>query len=142
LRQTAVISLETFPDSEIEATVVSIAPRNTASQGSGLVTYAVYLAPGSTDLPIRVGMTANASLITARRSDVLLVPNRAITPDRAAGKYYVTRADGEVVEVTIGLRDDANTQITGGLAEGDELLIEIAQPAVTFQPGDGPFGGN
>ena len=142
LGQTAVITLEAFPDSEIEANVVSIAPRNTAAQGSGLVTYDVYLALGTTDLPVRVGMTANASLVTAQRSDVLLVPNRAISPDRAAGKYYVTRADGEVVEVTIGLRDDANTQITGGLAEGDELLIETAQPAVTFQPGDGPFGGN
>jgi HlyD family secretion protein len=144
LGQTAVISLEAFPDSEIEATVVSIAPRNTASQGSGLVTYNVYLALGTTDLPVRVGMTANASLITAQRSDVLLVPNRAITPDRVAGKYYVTRADGEVVEVTIGLRDEANTQITSGLNEGDELLIETAQPVQGLlpQPGDGPFGGN
>jgi HlyD family secretion protein len=142
LGQTAVIILEAFPDSEIEANVVSIAPRNTAAQGSGLVTYDVYLALGTTDLPVRMGMTANASLVTAQRSDVLLVPNRAITPDRAAGKYYVTRADGEVVEVTISLRDEANTQITSGLEEGDELLIETAQPAVTFQPGDGPFGGN
>ncbi|MAT95915.1 MAG: hypothetical protein CL608_02010 [Anaerolineaceae bacterium] len=146
LGQTAVISLEAFPDSEIEATVVSIAPRNTASQGSGLVTYNVYLALDATDLPVRVGMTANANLITAQRSDVLLVPNRAITPDRAAGKYYVTRADGEVVEVMIGLRDEANTQITSGLNEGDELLIETAQPVQTFGPGSGndggPFGGN
>lgn len=142
LDQEAVITLETWPDEQVAATVVSIAPRNTASQGSGLVTYAVYLTLGETDLPIRVGMTANANLITAQHSDVLLVPNRAITPDRNAGKYYVTHANGEVVEVTIGLRDAENTQITSGLNEGDELLIETAQSGITFQPGGGPFGGN
>ncbi len=146
LDQKAVITLETWPDEVIEATVVSIAPRNTAVQGSGLVTYAVYLALGDTDLPIRVGMTANADLITAQRSDVLLVPNRAITPDRAAGKYYVTRADGQGVEVTIGLRDGENTQITSGLNAGDELVIETAVPVDELLPpgpgGGGPFGGN
>lgn len=147
LEQQAVITLETWPDEPIEATVVSIAPRNTAVPGSGLVTYAVYLALGDTDLPIRVGMTANADLLTAQRSDVLLVPNRAITPDRAAGKYFVTRADGEVVEVTIGLRDDENTQITSGLEAGDELVVETAVPANEIGiplpgGGGGPFGGN
>ncbi|GJM42436.1 MAG: secretion protein HlyD [Ardenticatenaceae bacterium] len=145
LGQEATITLETWPDEEIEATVISIAPRNTASQGSGLVTYNVYLALSASDLPIRVGMTANAKLITAQRSDVLLVPNRAITPDRAAGKYYVTRTDGEAVEVTIGLRDGENTQITSGLDAGDEILIETAQPVEdSFGPGGGdggPFGG-
>ncbi|MEZ4589550.1 MAG: efflux RND transporter periplasmic adaptor subunit [Chloroflexota bacterium] len=147
LEQQAVITLETWPDEPIEATVVSIAPRNTAVPGSGLVTYAVYLALGDTDLPIRVGMTANADLITAQRSDVLLVPNRAITPDRAAGKYFVTRADGEVVEVTIGLRDDENTQITSGLEAGDELVVQTAVPINDIGiplpgGGGGPFSGN
>jgi HlyD family secretion protein len=146
LGQTAVINLETWPNSQIEATVVSIAPRNTAAQGSGLVTYAVYLALGPTELPLRAGMTANANLITAQRSNVLLVPNRAITPDRTAGKYFVTLASGDVVEVTIGLRDEANTQITSGLNEGDQLLIGTGQPVETFGPGSGndggPFGGN
>lgn len=140
--QTAVINLEAFPESEIEAVVVSIAPRNTASQGSGLATYAVYLALSATDLPLRVGLTANANLITAQRSDVLLVPNRAITPDRAAGKYYVTRASGAVIEVTIGLRDAENTQITSGLAAGDELLIETANTETRLRPGSRLLGGN
>lgn len=145
LGQEAIITLETWPDEEIGATVISIAPRNTAAQASGLVTYAVYLALGDTDLPIRVGMTANADLITAQRSDVLLVPNRAITPDRAAGKYYVTLADGEVVEVTIGLRDSEHTQITSGLEAGEALLVETAVPIFLPNPvqgGGGPFSGN
>lgn len=145
LGQEAIITLETWPDEEIGATVISIAPRNTAAQASGLVTYAVYLALGDTDLPIRVGMTANADLITAQRSDVLLVPNRAITPDRAAGKYYVTLADGEVVEVTIGLRDSEHTQITSGLEAGEALLVETAVPIFLTNPvqgGGGPFSGN
>jgi HlyD family secretion protein len=141
--QPARITLEAWPERAIESEIVAIAP-SANNDSSALVTYDVRLAYRADDLPTLIGLTANANLITAQRSDVLLVPNRAITPDRAAGKYYVTRADGEVVEVTIGLRDEANTQITSGLNEGDELLIETAQPVQGLlpQPGDGPFGGN
>ncbi|MCA9930699.1 MAG: efflux RND transporter periplasmic adaptor subunit [Anaerolineales bacterium] len=144
--QTAVVTLETWPDVDIDATVASIAPENTATTAdSTLVSYEVYLTLSETDLPILVGMTANAQLITDQKTDVLLIPSQAITPDRAAGKYYVNRiADGmtEQIEVTIGLSDDENTQITGGLEAGDQLLIGDAAPVQTISPpGGGPGGG-
>jgi len=84
--QPAVITLETWPGAEIDGEVVSIAPQATAGAGA-IVSYEVRLSLGQTDLPVRIGMTANADLITAARQGVLLVPNQAITPDRAAGKY-------------------------------------------------------
>lgn len=134
--QKATITLETWPDVEIESEVALVAPG--AAANSSLVTYDVHLRLGQTDLPVRVGMTANVQLVTAQRTDVLLLPNQAIQVDRENGTYSVNRVNGdttESVEVTIGLRDGQNTQITGGLEAGDEVLIGNDLPTLEFGPG-------
>jgi HlyD family secretion protein len=156
VNQAAIITLESWPDVEIESSVASIAPNASASQDSAVVTYEVHLTIGQNDLPVRIGMTANASLITANREDVLLVPNAAINADRSNGTYSVnlvsTAADGSQttaeLAVTIGLRDGQYTQITSGLQAGDEIAIGNILPVFTFGAGGGPnnndggpFGG-
>lgn len=136
--QPAVITLESWPNEEIQAKVVTIAPRQKPNQGNALVTYEVSLSLGETELPVLVGMTANANLITDEKEDVLLISNRAINADRQAGTYTVNlvKADGttEEVEVTIGLRDGQFTQITSGLEEGDDVLVGNNIPTVEFGP--------
>lgn len=148
--QETVVTLETWPDEEIAATVATIAPASANETGSSLVTFPVYVSLGATELPIRVGMTANAELELARREGVLLVPNGAIQVDRTTGTYSVIRvqtdAQGvvtyETVEVTIGLRDSAYTEVGSGIEDGDELLIPATTAAEVFQgPGGGPGGG-
>jgi HlyD family secretion protein len=156
VNQAAIVTLESWPDVEIESSVASIAPNASASQDSAVVTYEVHLTIGQNDLPVRIGMTANASLITANREDVLLVPNAAINADRSNGTYSVnlvsTAADGSQttaeLAVTIGLRDGQYTQITSGLQAGDEIAIGNILPVFTFGAGGGPnnndggpFGG-
>jgi len=136
LGQKAIITLETWPDVEIESEVALIAPG--AAANATLVTYDVHLRLGQTDLPVLVGMTGNVQLITAQRTDILLLPNRAIQVDRANGTYSVNRINGETTEtvlVTIGLRDSQNTQITSGLAEGDEVMVGNSVPTFDFGPG-------
>lgn len=146
--QPAVITLETWPDIEIASQIVTIAPSAQTTAGSALITYDVYLSLGETDLPARVGMTADANLITAQYNETLLVPNRAINADREKGSYSVNLVIGDTVQavpVTIGARDDQNTQITGGLNAGDEILVGNSLPTESFEPepgsGRGPFGG-
>ncbi|MCI0579580.1 MAG: efflux RND transporter periplasmic adaptor subunit [Chloroflexi bacterium] len=151
LGQPAVVTLEAWPDVAIASEVTLIAPRASQSPDSALVTYQVYLSLAQTDRPVRVGMTANASLETARREGILLVPNAAIQADRDNGTYSVTLVERDAqgnpayrsAPVTIGLRDDDFTQITGGLQAGDELLIGApqAQPVLGPGQGGGP-GGN
>ena len=51
---------------EIAGQVVTIAPSATAGNNA-LVTYDVHLSLGETALPVLVGMTANANLITAEK---------------------------------------------------------------------------
>lgn len=160
--QPAAVTLEAWPDQEIESEIVAIAPAaDSLVLDNSIATYPVHLSLSQTDLPVRVDMTADARLLTSRREDVLLVPNRAITADREEGTFYVNLVEngpeGEEtvrqVEVTIGLRDDQYTQITSGLSEGDKVRIgTLALPDENpFEeeggPGDGPpqggpFGGN
>ena len=138
--QTAELTPATFPDDTIPAEVAAVAPE--ASANSELVTYRVYLDVGQSELPLRAGMTADARLLAEELTGVLLLPNRAIQADRATGTYSVnlvtTGPDGaetiETVPVTIGLRDNRYTQITGGLAEGDVVQIGDALPVQSFGP--------
>jgi HlyD family secretion protein len=150
--QEAIITRETWPNEEIMGQVTAIAPQ--ATNGNALVTYEVFVGLRSTDLPVRVGMTANANLVTANREGVLLLPNAAINADREAGTYSVNlverNAEGVIstteVEVTIGLRDGRYTQITDGLNESDEVMIGNVLPVFQFgndePPNDGNGGGS
>ena len=150
--QEAVVTLQPWPDEEISSEVASIAPAaNSLALNSTIGSFRVRLALPDTDLPVREGMTADASLQTASRENVLLAPNRAIVVDRETGTYYVnvveTGADGEEsvrrAEVTIGLRDDRYTEITAGVAEGDRVRIgPVVQPVNLFEPGGGAPDGN
>jgi len=137
--QPTIVTLESWPDEELTGEVVSIAPK--AKVQSEIVTYEVHLSLQAGDLPVLTGMTANAELITANREDVLLVPNRAITADRAAGKYYVNLVQGDTIaktEVTIGLRDSNYTEITGGLEKDDKLVIgDFEEEELQMGPGQG-----
>jgi HlyD family secretion protein len=152
LGQTAVLNLETWPDSDIAGEISAIAPNATANNNA-TVTYDVHISLGESDLPILLGMTANADLITAEKENVLLVPNAAITANRAQGTYSVNRvqvdAEGnmttETVAVTIGLRDSQFTEITSGLNEGDEVAIGTIAPVIEFgggPPQGGPAGND
>jgi len=136
LGQQAMVTLETWPDEELAAEVVAIAPQATAM--AEIVTYQVHLRIEAGNLPLRAGMTANAELVTAQREGVLLVPNRAITADRGTGTYTVNRLEGDAVsevQVTIGLRDNLYTEIRGGLAEGDHLVIGEYEEVLDFTQG-------
>ena len=86
--QPAVITLESWPDSELKGQISFIAP-SSENNDDNVVNYDVRIAFDSTDLPILVGMTVDAQMIINEKEDVLLVPNAAVTADRQAGTYSV-----------------------------------------------------
>ena len=137
--------METWPSEEIASEITAIAPSSSVGN-TGVVTYDVHLALEQTDLPILVGMTANADLITNVGKDVLLVPNAAVTADRENGTYSVnlvrTEEDGSTtvvsVEVITGLKDKDHTQIISGLVEGDVVILGTFEAPTQ---GFGPSGG-
>jgi HlyD family secretion protein len=139
--QVAHFSFDALKGVTVDGAVTHIAPASTNVGGAVAYQVRVGFDPGA--VPVRLGMTANVDVVVGRADDALLVPNRAITADREAGRYYVTRqrADGttERLEVRIGLKGENETQILEGLSEGDRVVLPVL-PAQDSGSG-GPFGG-
>lgn len=57
-------------------------------------------------------------------TDAILIPTQAIIPQARGKKVYLyNNGKAKFVDVTTGLRDSANVQITSGLKVGDTVLI-------------------
>jgi len=69
-------------------------------------------------------MNGSAVITTARKENVLLVPIEATQEDSAGVYVYIRSADDqsyERVDVTLGLSDGTNAEVTGGLSAGDTI---------------------
>ncbi|MBN1152526.1 MAG: HlyD family efflux transporter periplasmic adaptor subunit, partial [Dehalococcoidia bacterium] len=93
---------------------------------------------------LRDGLSVTVTLIVAERTNVLLVPNAAIST--VGGRAYVTvvAADGseEQRQVTPGVSDWQFTEVTEGLAEGEVVKSSgvISDPTSGFSQGGRPGG--
>ena len=116
------ITFDSMPGITLQGKVTTIAP-NSSSQ-SGVVTYMVYIVPTKVDPRLRLGMTSTASIVYDQRTNVVCVPNRAIKNQRT-GKTVQVYVAGQLVDKVIqtGLANDSNTEVTGGLAIGEEVAI-------------------
>lgn len=120
------------------------------STSSGTATYPVTISVTGSPEGLHDGVTADAEIIYERRTDVLTVPSAAVrTVD---GESVVTQAgeDGEEVTtvVTVGETTGSLVEITSGLEEGDEVLVQVVQRTETGtggesgQTGQMPGGGD
>ena len=81
-------------------------------------------------------MTANVTVTTVSKDNVLEVPTAAVQTQ--AGSSYVNKlVNGQSVQtdVTTGLQGDSNTEITSGLTEGDEVVIDTGTLATAARSG-------
>jgi HlyD family secretion protein len=81
-------SVDAFPGRQFEGTVKQVRYAPTTNQN--VVTYATIVDVGNEDLKLRPGMTANASIITAEKPDVLKVPNAALRFRPPEGAQVIT----------------------------------------------------
>ena len=122
LGQEADITLDALPNKEVRGKVTFISQAGTVYVG--VVSYKTTITLENPDSELRDGMSATADIITDRRENVLLIPNRAI--QGARGNYYVEVAVGEQTEqrrVTLGLSDGIEIEVLSGLEEGEEVLL-------------------
>jgi HlyD family secretion protein len=122
--QPVTITLDALPGETLSGEVTQIA--DTALPEALVVSYLVTVRLNPTDAPLRAGMTANADLVTERRDNVLLVPNRFIRIDRNTGQTYVDKVSGgqaSPVEIQTGLRDETHSEVLAGLEEGDVVAL-------------------
>lgn len=117
------LTIDSLSDWQSQGKVTYVAPASEVV--NGVVTYAVRVSFPDTDSRVKVGMTTNLNIITARKENVLLVPNSALLPKDAGRVVQLPSTDGKQpreVDVQIGLTDGVQTEITSGLNEGDRIL--------------------
>ena len=74
--QDAYFTVSAYPNRRFAATLKKVAFGATTTEN--VVTYTTYLNVDNSDLLLRPGMTASATILTAQKDDVLLVPNSAL----------------------------------------------------------------
>lgn len=104
----------------------------TGSAGGPVVRCAV-----PAEVTVFAGLTAEVVVPGGIAEGVLIVPTTAVEGGGGTGNVYLVLADGstELREVTLGLSDGQNVEVTGGLEEGD-LILQFVPGA----PAD-PMGG-
>ena len=90
--QPVVVTLDAFPDEEIEGEVTAIKSIGTVS--GGIVTYEVRVEIAPTEVPIKPDMTASAMVVIEEKENVLLIPNRAIFYPHYHGPTEALRGEG------------------------------------------------
>ena len=149
----ATVTFDALAGSQAQGVVVFVDPVATTSN-TGLVTYGVRVQVEDPPPTVREGMTASVAVVIDEVTDVLLVPQAAITGAGERASVLARGPDGVAVStpVIVGLQGDNGTEITSGVAEGDVLVIPSAED-VSFPEGgvpgsgrdsdpDGPFGGD
>ena len=123
--QHANIEVDALPGKTIVGSVDSIsllpAPQ------SGVVVYDARISfkvpPGG---GLRPGMSASADIVIDQRKNVLLIPDRSISKNSKGESIVMMMVDGKAEEkvVTTGISDGITTEVLGGLAEGDTVIVE------------------
>jgi len=122
--QPATITADAYPGRRFDGRVVIIAPRGNVI--SNVVTFDVEVEVLDEHKSLlKPEMTVNIQIVSAQRDDVIVVPSQAL--ERKGNKNVVTvvKADGATEErpVKIGLTDGERFELTGGLSEGEIVVL-------------------
>lgn len=141
LGQPAVITLDAYPGTEIEAAVEHIYYESETV--NNVTVYKVDLVPKEVPPFFRSGMNASVNFIEKSKKDVLLVPVEALHKEKNESYVFVKDPDTqESVKrtVTIGISDDKNVEIISGLDKNDKIMIKSKKYVLpTSAVGGNPF---
>ena len=137
--QRVTFTVDAFPDDTFSGEVTQV--RKEATTESNVVTYEVVISAPNKDQKLLPGLTANVTVFTAERKDVLKLPSKALrfTPNQALlkpdqrvedapAKEKVWTFDGRTfraVAIETGLNGGAEVEVTRGVKEGDEVVISF-----------------
>jgi multidrug efflux pump subunit AcrA (membrane-fusion protein) len=118
----ATVSLAALPDTDLSALVTAVSPTSTVS--NNVVTYDVTIAIDDPPSDVKVGMTADVTVITASKTGVLIVPSAAVTTTGTRSTVTVLSHGIQTTQpVVTGLVGSSTTQIVAGLKAG-EVVVE------------------
>ena len=132
-------TVDAFPDDHFEGKVTQV--RQQATTSSNVVTYEVVISAPNNDLKLKPGLTANVTIFTLEKNNVLAVPSKALrfTPNEALLSKDQKIEDVEAPAKVWTLKDNVfkahvvepgtsngvMTEIVSGLSEGTEILVDF-----------------
>jgi HlyD family secretion protein len=153
--QPVTFTVDAYPEIRFTGKVTQI--RNAPVITQNVVTYVVIVSVDNRDMKLKPGMTANVTVETARKDNVLKIPSAALRFKPAAGektdkgkqgkpagqvtlkakkdpaeKVYIMGKDNKPVPVRVrtGLSNDGQVELVeGNLKEGDEVIVEQVSQA-------------
>lgn len=161
--QRVTFTVDAYPEDIFEGTVTQVrlgessdssTSASSSSSSSTVVTYEVVISAENPDLKLKPRLTANVTIYTMERQNVLTVPNKSLrfVPDMqqlqeiglvadnsklsdSAGKRMVWIKQNNVLKpqiVEVGTSDSNVSEIKQGLSEGDEVAVEISSVAMSM----------
>lgn len=137
--QRVTFTVDAFPDDVFEGEVTQV--RQEATTESNVVTYEVVISAPNDALKLKPGLTANVTIYTLEKNDVLAVPSRALrfTPNEALltdeetvedvnAPNKVWTKEGNTFKahkVEIGTTNGMLTEIISGVSAGTEVLTDF-----------------
>ena len=116
-----------------------------------VVTYDVVIKMDNPELKLKPGMTANVSILTAVKKDILKIPNAAMrfrpsdknkvnAQQKGFGVWQLVNGEPNRIPVSAGISDGSFTEvISGDIREGQEIIIEsLDESKGTSPPVSGP----
>ena len=128
----AAVKIESVSDEELPATLTYVAPTpgETAGFGSsGSSSYSIEISLTEPNENLRIGMSAQASVVLQAAEDVLTVPADCVQTNRQGQSVIYVQENGErkEVAVTVGMEGDYYVEISGeGLSEGMQVYYGTA----------------
>lgn len=148
-------TVDAYPNDIFEGKVTQV--RLEATTTSNVVTYEVVISAYNPDLKLKPGLTANVTIFTLQRSNVLAVPSKALrfVPDEeilasmgltveqsavevSAGKRIVWQRNGNTLQpkqITVGTSSLNVTEVVDGLSDNDEIVLELSADMPTITNG-------
>ena len=155
--QRVTFSVDAYPNDTFEGVVTQIRLGEDSSTSSGssgtsgtVVTYEVVISAPNPDLKLKPRLTANVTIYTLDRKNVLSVPARALrfTPEKpligendivkdCESEHKLWTREGNTFiahPVTVGISNGVNTEIVNGIDEGATVVTEAT---IGSMPGSG-----
>lgn len=158
-------TVDAYPNDTFEGLVRQVrlgessSSSTTSSSSSTVVTYEVVISAENPDLKLKPRLTANITIYTLEKDNVLTVPTKSLRfipdteilaginytvseeqKDAPSGKRLIWIKNGRNLEprfITVGSTSGSNIEVTEGLNENDEVAVEIeAESAGPVQAGN------
>ncbi len=119
----AYITLDAYPDDELEGHVIFVSPV-AELDNNDLATYKVLIAINDTNKVLLDDMFGGVNLVSEEVSDVLKIPNEAVTNKNGVQYVIIETENGfEEKKIQIEFTNGKEVEVVSGINEGDKIVV-------------------